>query len=70
MLNATRTNRLGSLVIALLCAALPLARLSADEAPSAAGPAPPAAQAPAEAERTRLQEVIVTADRTWHGPAG
>ncbi len=64
MLNATRTTTwLGLLVIATLCAALPLEKLRADEAASAAGPAAgPAAPAGGEAERP-LQEVIVTATR-------
>jgi iron complex outermembrane receptor protein len=63
MLNAIRTTAsLGSLVIALLGAALPLGTLKADEA-AAAGPTPAAASAPAETERTKLQEVVVTANR-------
>ncbi|HXZ59489.1 MAG TPA: TonB-dependent receptor [Steroidobacteraceae bacterium] len=64
MLNATRTTTLlGSLVLAMLCAALPLGALYADEAASAAGPASaPGAPAGAEAERP-LQEIIVTATR-------
>ena len=43
MLNASPTTRLTVLAIAMLCAALPLERLSADEAPAAAGPPAPAA---------------------------
>src|ERR1700758_612656 len=63
MLNATRTTTwLGSLVLAMLCSALPLTNVHADEA-SAAGPATgPGAPAGGEAERP-LQEVIVTATR-------
>ncbi|HVH84714.1 MAG TPA: TonB-dependent receptor plug domain-containing protein, partial [Steroidobacteraceae bacterium] len=64
MLNASlTTTRLGSLVIALLSAALPLEALRADETASAAGPTPAAAAAPVETERTKLQEVVVTANR-------
>jgi len=65
MLNLSRTTTtwLGALVIATLCAALPLGNLRADEAAAAAGPATgPGAPAGGEAERP-LQEVIVTATR-------
>jgi len=62
MLKATRTTaRLGSLVITLLCAALPLHKLHADEA-AAAGPAT-APSAAVSSEAGPLQEVIVTATR-------
>ena len=65
MLNVTRTTiRLVALVIALVCAALPLGTLQADEAATAAAPAtgPSAPAAAAETERP-LQEIIVTATR-------
>ena len=62
-MNAThKTTRLGSLVLAMLCAALPLPNLHADEAAAAGPAAGPSAPATTEAERP-LQEVIVTATR-------
>ena len=64
MLNATRTTiRLGAVFLGVLCAALPLQTLHADESPAAAGPATgPSTPAGAEAEAP-LREVIVTATR-------
>jgi len=64
MLNAThKTTGLCSLVLTMLCAALPQQSLHADESGAAAGPAAaPGAPAGGEAERP-LQEVVVTATR-------
>ena len=64
MLNRTRTTtRLGPLVVAMLCAALPLEALCAEVLDAAAGPATgQTGPAVGEAERP-LQEVIVTATR-------
>jgi iron complex outermembrane recepter protein len=61
MLNATRTTtRLGSLVLAMLCSALPFTNVHADEAAAAGPAAPPSVPTGAEGP---LQEVIVTATR-------